>query len=293
MKVGINTGFTDRSANPAVVARRCEELGFDALYTGDHAFLPVGFKSRYPGTESGAYPEHLIRIVEPIVALTIAAAATTRLRLGTGICLVAERSPVWLAKEIATLDLYSNGRIELGAGAGWCAEEAEIMGVNYRRRWVVIREHIRAMKELWCHEQSSFQGEFIRFPPVMSYPKPVQKPHPPIFICGGEGGFSCERALRDTVALGDGWIPNFIGLEQFGQEVARLKHMCDAAGRDFGALEISVFSRMDGDPRREMEEFRAAGATRMMIYVSDFPPDAVDRILEPLARGYVEAGHSI
>jgi probable F420-dependent oxidoreductase len=170
----------------------------------------------------------------------LAAAVTKRIRLGTDVALIPEREPIALAKDIATLDFYSGGRLLIGIGAGWLREESEIMRVNFRRRWDITRDYIQAMKELWTKDEAAYNGEFISFPPVLCYPKPAQKPHPPIHIGAGGLGHKNERALRNTVAFADGWMPVAVTPEEMKSHLAALKQMCSEAGRDFLKLEISV-----------------------------------------------------
>ena len=215
MKIGILNFVGDSTVDPASLAKICEALGFESLFLAEHPVVPTHY-TRADGSQrvpDGKPPEILCRISDPFVSLSFAAAVTTRIKLGTGICLVPERSPLLTAKEVATLDLYSGGSVIFGIGAGWNAEESAVMGVEFRRRWVMTREYIKAMKELWTKDESTFEGKFVKFPPVYCYPKPIQKPHPPVLIGAGGmqgGAFKPQRALRDTVTIGDGWAP--IGL---------------------------------------------------------------------------------
>jgi probable F420-dependent oxidoreductase len=288
MKIGLCLGFTDRSENSAVVARKCEELGFESMFTGEHPIIPVVSKVLYTLGDS-VMPEYYERLLDPFISLTVAACATTRLRLGTGVCLVAERDPIVLAKEVATLDYYSKGRFMLGAGGGWLREETEIMGQDFRRRWLVVREYIRAMKELWTKAEASFEGEFVKFPAVKCYPHPLQKPHPPVYISTG-GGPNFDRRLKDTVAVGDGWMPTGMTPEKLKEEVGKLKQMCAEAGRDFNSLEIShLGSAATGDEaRRQIDQYRAAGATRLLFLLTPIPPGETERLLTPIAEAYLK-----
>jgi probable F420-dependent oxidoreductase len=227
-------------------------------------------------------------MIDPFVGLALAAAATTKIGLGTGICLVPERDPIILAKEVATLDYYSGGRFIFGIGAGWLRDESEIMGVNFPRRWPMTREYIRAMKELWTRPEASFEGEFIKFPPVKCYPKPARKPHPPIHIGAGGIGPSMDRALRDTVAIGDGWAPLGLAPEALAAELAKLKTMCSEAGRDFGKLEITMYApQIKGEPKRVRDEYAKAGAHRLIFILDSPAPNTYEKQLEELARGWV------
>lgn len=290
MKIGICLGFTDRSETPDVVARKIEELGFESMFTGEHPIIPVESKTLY-AIGDGVMPEYYERIPDPFISLTVAACATTRLRLGTAVCLAAERHPIILAKEVATLDYYSKGRFALGVGGGWLSEETEIMGKEFRRRWVVVREYVRAMKELWTKAEASFKGEFISFPPVKCYPQPTQKPHPPVYICTG-GGPNFDRRLKDTVAVADGWMPTTLTPERLAEEVGNLRKLCAEAGRDFNKLEITVLTEAaaGAEARKQVEQYREAGATRLLFLLTPIPPGQTDQLLTPIAEAYLGTG---
>lgn len=287
MKIGICLGFTDRSETPDVVARKCEELGFESMFTGEHPIIPVESKTLYT-LGDGVMPEYYERIPDPFISLTVAACATKRLRLGTGVCLAAERNPIILAKEVATLDYYSKGRFMLGVGGGWLREETEIMGHEFRRRWVVVREYVRAMKELWTKEHASFKGEFVSFPPVKCYPQPTQKPHPPVYICTGAGP-KFDRRLKDTVDVADGWMPTTLTPEQLAPEVARLRALCAESDRDFSKMEITLLGQAasGAEARKQIEQYAEAGATRLIFLLTPIPPGQTDQTLTPIAESYL------
>jgi probable F420-dependent oxidoreductase len=238
--------------------------------------------------ENQQVPDWYTRIPDPFVTLMAVAAATRRLRLGTGICLVPEHEPVTLAKTIATLDLFSGGRFLFGIGAGGIREESAAMGVDFRRRWVITREYIGAMKELWTKTDSQFDGEFVKFPLLKSLPKPMQKPYPPIHIGAGGIGPNSTRALKDTVAMGDGWAPVAIPPNQLAKDLAVLKELCAQAGRDFNRLEITIFMPIElGDPRDTIRAYHDAGAHRLVFTL--FAPQLTEPVLEDLARRYVRS----
>jgi probable F420-dependent oxidoreductase len=225
---------------------------------------------------------------DQFVLLTMAAAATSRIRIGTGICLLPEHEPITLAKTVATLDYYSNGRLLFGIGAGGIREVTEIMGVEFRRRWTVAGEYIAAMKELWTRDEPRFEGDFVRFPPVKCFPKPRQKPHPPIHI--GAGGITPDyvRALRNTAAFGDGWAPLAIAPDRLAKDLATLRELCAQAGRNFGQIEISIFFPVEtGDPRETIRAYQAAGAHRLVFNL--WSPGINDPTLDDLARRYIRA----
>jgi probable F420-dependent oxidoreductase len=273
------------------VARTAEALGFEGLFLPEHPVIPVVHRTRYPDpTSDGVIPEFYSHMPDPFVLLAMAAQATTHLKIATAICLVPERNPILLAKEVATLDHFSNGRLLFGIGAGWLADETEIMGGNFSRRWAMTREYVGAMKEIWTRPQAAFEGEFVRFPAVKSYPKPMQKPHPPVHIGSNVAGPSCERALKNVIAVGDGWMPYGISPDRLGRELVALKRLCSDGGRDFGAIEITAYpppnqlGKCGGDARRMIEQYRAAGAHRLVLGPASLAPDKVERALEDLAR---------
>src|SRR5712691_11009385 len=288
MKIGLLAFVTAQSVDPASLAKKCETLGFESFYLPEHPIIPVKHKTRYPLSTDGEIPEPYAQMVDPFVGLAFAAAVTRTIGLGTGICLVPEHHPIVLAKEVATLDHYSGGRFIFGIGAGWLRDESEIMGVDFKRRWPVTREYIHAMKELWTKPEASFDGEFIKFPPVKCNPKPARKPHPPVHIGAGGVGPHMERALRDTVAIGDGWAPLGLTPEALASELGKLKNMCAEAGRDFSKLEITMYGpRTDGDPQRVLEQYREAGAHRL-VFLNDSPmPATCERQLEELAKAWI------
>ena len=204
--VGICLLMTQHDFDIVGLARKVEELGFGSLWAPEHGVVPADFSVGASGAASGApsaYSDGRInQIIDPLVYLAAAASATKTVKLGTGICLVPERNPIRLAKEVATLDLISGGRFLFGIGAGWLQGEAEILGADFPRRWTQTREYVNAMKELWTNPVSEFHGQWVDFPPLICNPKPVQKPHPPVMI-GGE----LRRAAQRVADYGDGWLP--------------------------------------------------------------------------------------
>jgi probable F420-dependent oxidoreductase len=182
MNVGLSVPLPAYSVDVAAMARVAEELGFDSLWCAEHPIMPVHTTSRFPGSADGVVPESYSHFVDPFVALARASGVTTRLLLGTGIVLVPERNPLLLAKEISTLDLWSGGRFLFGIGTGWHREETTIMGGDFDHRWTQAREAILVMKELWTKPEAEFHGRYYDFPPVRSYPKPAQRPHPPVIL---------------------------------------------------------------------------------------------------------------
>lgn len=294
MKIGVLTFTNEQTPSPATVAKKCEALGFESMFIPEHPIIPVEHKTPYP-LGDGNIPEPYAHMPDPFVSLAFAAAVTTRLRLGTGICLVPERDPIVLAKEVATLDWYSGGRFIFGIGAGWLADESEIMGVDFKKRWAITQEYVRAMKVLWTEEEASFAGEYIRFPKVKSYPKPVQKPHPPIHL--GAGGFGPNlRALKMTIAYADGWAPIGLSPQQLATELVRLRQLSKESGRDFSKIEISLYAEAgQGEPahsvsdeaaRRMVREYQEAGAHRL-IFLARQPGDQFEPELEAIAKKFI------
>ncbi len=289
MKIGVLAFVASYTADPAALAKKCEALGFESFYLPEHPILPVKHKTRYPLSSDGEIPEPYAHMIDPFIGLTLAASATTHIGLGTGICLVPEREPLILAKVIATLDHYSGGRFIFGIGAGWLRDESEIMGVDFKRRWAITREYVNAMKQLWTKAEASFDGEFVKFPAVKSNPKPARKPHPPVHIGAGGIGPNVDRALRDTVAIGDGWAPLGIPPEQLVAELAKLKKMCAEAGRDFNKLEITMYAPVlqSGDVKRTIAAYAEAGAHRLILFPEKLAPNEYERELETMAKAWV------
>jgi probable F420-dependent oxidoreductase len=288
MKIGVLGFVASYTIDPGSMAKQAEALGFESFYLPEHPIIPVQHKTPYPLSKDGKIPEPYAQMIDPFVGLALAAAATSKIGLGTGICLVPERDPIILAKEIATLDHYCGGRFIFGIGAGWLRDESEIMGVDFKRRWPITREYIRAMKELWTKPEASFEGEFIRFPAVKCNPKPARKPHPPIHIGAGGVGPNMDRALRDTVAIGDGWAPLGLTPAALATELTKLRKMCAEAGRDFSKLEITMYApQVNGDPKRARAQYREAGAHRLVFLVDSPQPDTYRKQLEDLARAWL------
>ena len=277
MKIGISTFPTDYSPDVAAVARRAEEFGFESLWVPEHVMLPVASSTKWPGSTEGAIPKVYADIADPFVALARASGVTERLMLGTAICLVPERNPLLLAKEVASLDMFSDGRFLFGIGAGWLREELELLGGDFDRRWGQTKEAVLAMKELWTRTKSEFHGEFYDFPPVYSFPRPVQRPHPPVLL----GGMT-KRVFKRVVEWGDGWIPNRVTPAEVCEGRARLNELAQAAGRDPSSIEITIA----GQPPDAglIKEYGEAGADRVIVRLADVHEeqsfDEVDRIAE-------------
>ncbi len=271
MDIGFLMIATTQSGDLAAIARRAEEIGFDSFWIPEHPIIPRGEHTPYPF--GGPLPEHYGRWSDPFIALTVAAAATTRIKLATGICLLPEREPMVTAKVIASLDYYSGGRVILGIGAGWLKEETEIMGANFGSRWQLTREMTEAMRVLWTEENASYQGKHINFPPVRSEPKPVQAGGPPVLL-GGHG----EKSLRRIAKNYDGWCPLANDPVEFAREAAELKEMFRSEGRDPSKLILSPFVDPENGKLSDaaLKAFRDAGAHRLVMFYSQQTHELAD-----------------
>ena len=258
MNIGISVPLPAYHVDVGFMAKKAEELGFESFWCAEHPFIPVHSTSRFPGSEDGVIPESYSHFVDPFVALARASGATKTIKLGTGIVLVPERHPLLLAKEISTLDLFSGGRFLFGIGAGWLREETQIMGGDFDHRWTQTRESILAMKELWTKPAAEFHGKYYDFPLVKSFPKPLQKPHPPVLLGG-----SAKNILERIIAWGDGWLPNRVTPEKLREGRATLDRLAKDAGRDPSKITISVH----GQPadRDLLRRFHDAGANRVIV----------------------------
>jgi probable F420-dependent oxidoreductase len=265
MNLGILVPATQETKNITEIAQRVETLGFESLWIPEHPVIPVGFKTSVPG--GGKLPAHYNRWADPFIALTVAATATKRLKLATGICLLPERETLMTAKVIASLDMYSGGRVILGIGAGWLREETEVMGTSFRLRWKRLRETVEALRVLWTHPEPSYQGELVQFPPVYCNPKPVQQSGPPIFL-GGHVPKALERVARSY----DGWCPLSNDPVDYKKKVDIIRQTAKEAGRNPDALQMSAFV----DPQNgalsvdTLKAFRDAGASRIVLFSQPF-----------------------
>ena len=270
MEIGAFMFVTDYSMGPAELARLLEERGFESMWVPEHTHIPASRRSPWPG--GADLPQEYWHSYDPFVALSAAAAVTTNLKLGTGICLVVERDPITTAKEIASLDLLSNGRFMFGIGGGWNAEEMENHGTAYRSRWRLLRERILAMKAIWTEDAAEFHGEFVNFDKVWAYPKPVQKPHPPIFM-GGDGATTFNR----VVEFCNGWMPIAGRPGQEGslaEKIVLLRRQAEEAGRDPQDLPVSVYWM--GRPRDDtVDRMTEAGVDRLIFGLPSAQRDEV------------------
>jgi probable F420-dependent oxidoreductase len=275
MHLGVCYFPTDYGIDIRELARAVEDRGFDSLLLPEHTHIPTSRRTPYPG--GGELPKCYSHTHDPFVALSFAAAATSKILLGTGICLVPQRDPIVTAKSIASLDRLSNGRFLFGIGGGWNVDEMENHGARYETRFKLMRERILAMKALWTEDEASFHGEMVNFDPVWSYPKPAQKPHPPILLGG-----SSDHTLKRVVEFCDGWLPIARGGFNGKEAVARLQQAASAAGRDFSTLTINTFA---APPEAAvLDEYRQAGIQRSFLVIPDLTRDEILGVLDQYAR---------
>jgi probable F420-dependent oxidoreductase len=278
MELGLAILLTDYSIAPAALGASAEERGFESLFLAEHTHIPVSRATPYPG--GGELPREYSHTIDPFVGLAAAATATERLKVGTGVCLVIERDPITTAKEVATLDHISGGRFLFGVGAGWNIEEMRNHGTDPDTRFRRMRESVEAMKAIWAQDEAEYHGQIVDFDQIWSWPKPVQKPHPPVLV-GGLG----EKVLDRVVAYGDEWIPNRVkSPEQLGERIAELQRRAEAAGRE--RIPVTVFGAKP--EARLLERLRDAGVTRALFYVRPEAPAEVQRQLDELGKVVAE-----
>ena len=284
MEIGVFYFPTDYSISPGELARELEERGFDSLFLNEHTNIPVSRRTPFP--RDAVMPKEYACAHDPFVGLSFAAAATRTLKLGTAVCLVAQRDPIITAKCVASLDVLSGGRFNFGIGAGWNAEEMENHGTVYETRFKLLCERVLAMKALWTQEEAEFHGDMVDFDPVWMDPKPAQKPHPPILL-GGES----IHTLRRVVEFCDGWMPRANVAsddEQTGrvtadaaESVARLRVVADEAERDMSTLTLTAF-RLPPE-KALVDSYAEAGFTGALLFLPSAGRDKVLSVLDDYA----------
>lgn len=277
MKYGVCMFPTDYAMHPAELGPALEERDFESLWVAEHTHIPCSRKSPWPG--GAELPKMYYDCFAPLLALTAAGATTKKLKLGTGIQLVAQHDPITLAKEIATLDQMTGGRFLFGVGGGWNEEElANHYDFPFKRRWKVMRERIEAMKAIWANEKAEYHGEFVDFDEIFSWPKPVQRPHPPIHV-GGAAPWGIKRALR----YGDGWIPlSGRGDSDPVSDMKQFRQMAEEAGRDPDTMEVSLYlAPTDPD---ELKRLRDAGYARVLFIALSVGRDDMLPMLDTYAE---------
>lgn len=271
MEIGATAFVTDRSWDPGELAAELEDRGYASLWVPEHTHIPTSRRTP-PPTGEAELPEEYRRTLDPFVALTVAATVTERLRVGTGICVVAQHEPIVTAKAIATLDLVSGGRFDFGIGFGWNHDEMENHGIDVKRRRARAREHVLAMQALWANDVASFDGEYVQIAPSWSWPKPVQQPSPPVLIGGAAG----PTLFAHVAEYGDGWIP--IGGAGLSTAIPELRRVVEEAGRDPDALQIVPFGSIP-DPGK-LEHFASIGVSEVIFRVPSAPADEVLPVLD-------------
>lgn len=273
MRVGVNIFITSYTIGIVPLAQQLENLGFESLFVPEHPVMPVNRRVAWPG--GGELPDWYKRTIDPFVGLMAAATATKKLRVATGICLVPQRHPLIMAKQVATLDYLSGGRFEFGIGAGWMLDEMELFGVDIKHPWAHAKDFVLAMKEMWTKDEASYNGKYVKFPALYCDPKPTQKPHPPVLI-GGEG-----PKMPDRVAgYGDGWLPRGRGMDGKGIEegMKKITAKWSANGRK-GKPSCSVFAAPPDAAK--IKEFFSAGADRVLV---GLPSEDEGKIVERLKK---------
>ena len=258
MNVGISTPLPAYKLPASLIASTAETLGFDSIWYAEHPILPVDTTSPWPGSSDGKIPWTYAHFADPYIALAQASGATSKIKLATGITLIPERNPLVLAKAVSTLDLFSEGRFMLGIGTGWLKEETEIMGGDFPHRWTQAKESLLALKELWTKEEAEFHGKYYDFPPVKMYPKPLQKPHPPILI----GGMA-KRVFNRIVEVGDGWLPNRVTPEEVQNGKSKIRSLCAESGRNPDDISITIYGQ--SPDKQLITDFINAGADRVVV----------------------------
>ncbi|MFJ9965378.1 LLM class F420-dependent oxidoreductase [Streptomyces avermitilis] len=269
MKFGVSTFLTDEGIGPAALGPALEERGFDSLLLAEHSHIPVKRETPYPA--GGELPRVYYRTLDPFVALGAVASVTSELLLGTGIALVVQRDPIHTAKEVASLDLVSGGRAVFGVGAGWNREEMRNHGTDPTERGRLMDERIRAMIELWTKEEAEFHGDFVDFAPVYSWPKPVQRPHPPIWVGGGS-----ERTFARVAEYGAAWMPSGVPPRELGAQIERMRKT--AGDRPAVVVYAAQYDRESLDTYAEL------GVERVLLYLPTQPEDETLRTLDDLAE---------
>ncbi len=274
MDIGVFIFATDYSIRMDDLASELEARGFESLFLPEHTHIPTSRKSPWSGGPE--LPREYWHTYDPFVALSFAAKATSKLKLGTGICLLPQRDTFSTAKSVASLDRMSDGRFVFGLGGGWNVEEMEDHGVEYNTRFKLMRERVLAMKQLWTQDESSYQGEMIEFEPAWAWPKPLQKPHPPILL-GGESDYTLNRVVEYC----DGWIPRARPGFDPVEGMNRMRRAAEKAGRDPATLSMSVFRA----PRekQKLEAYAAAGVQRSLLHLPAADRDTVLKLLDEYA----------
>ena len=285
MKVGIFVLLTSRSPDVAVLAKRAEELGFESFWVPEHIAVPAQVGSLHPRRfEDGDYAEEIPQvywqIMDPFVAIGRASAVTNRIKLGTAISLAAQHHPAHLAKLVATVDTYCNGRFLFGIGTGWLREESELFGVDFPHRWTQTQEALSVMKQIWSGSEYGFQGKYYNIPAINMEPKPVQAPHPPIYL----GGWP-PNIFQRLVAHADGWLAPRLGVEDTKLARTSLDELAREAGREPGCVDITVFGLPDHSTDPDLvKAYEDAGANTVVPWLLQSGEQEALQEMEQVAR---------
>lgn len=286
MRIGLFVAAVSPAATPDylhTLATTAEACGFHSLWAGEHVVLFDDYASQYPYAASGRIPAGgEIGFLDPFDTLTFLAAHTSRIRLGTGVCLVPQRNPVYTAKQVATVDWLSRGRFDFGVGIGWLAEEFRALDVPFERRGARAREYLEVMQRLWCDPVSSYAGSFYELPACRQYPKPVQQPHPPIWF-GGES----DAALRRVAAQGQGWHPFSLEPDTLAERLAALDGLLAGRGRARRDLQVAVCPYLLPTDFDRVQRYRDLGVDQVVLFATASTPDALRKRLEDLAQRIV------
>jgi probable F420-dependent oxidoreductase len=284
MQFGVHIFPTDESVKVDILSKELEDRGFESLWLPEHTHIPTSRQT--PWSKGDALPREYLRLLDPFVALTVAATCTRRLKLGTGVCLLAQHDPIVLAKTVATLDHVSSGRFLFGIGLGWNIEEMRDHGVDPKLRRSIVREKALAMQGLWSHDEFGFDGDHVRFAPSWSWPKPVQRPYPPVLL-GGAGG---PLGFRHIAEFGAGWMPDLTvqPMEVVVAKLAELAAACEAVGRNPSTIEVTMVG-IRPDPA-ELERVAALGVSRAIFLLPSAPTDTVFAALDRIQDAVVDLG---
>ncbi|MGB0752128.1 MAG: LLM class F420-dependent oxidoreductase [Gammaproteobacteria bacterium] len=279
MDIGVMIFPTDKSIQPIQLAKEVEARGFESLWFPEHSHIPTSRETPWGGRKGAPpLPEQYWRSHDQFVALAACAAVTEKIRLGTGITLVAQRDAIWLAKEVASLDMISNGRFELGVGYGWCVEEMRNHGVVFKERRDLLREKILMMKELWTQDEASYAGDKLALETSWAWPKPTQQPHPPIVMGGAVG----PKTAAHIAEFCDGWLP-LGGAHALDSGLEQIKTACEAVGRDPASVSLSMFNARSTSAD-DLKKHQDLGAKRSIMPLPSEGPDKVLPLLDKYAK---------
>ncbi|MCB2079425.1 MAG: LLM class F420-dependent oxidoreductase [Novosphingobium sp.] len=303
MKLGVATNYCWFGPPITAIATAIESLGFESMWMGEHPIIPVSAASavRY----GVPLPPNYRHMPDPFVSIAAAAAVTKRIRFGTNVCVVPQHEPITLAKQLATLDRITGGRLIFGFGTGWIEDEAPVFGYRFDKRLGVTLDYMKAMKVLWTEDDASYDGEYVSFPPIHCNPKPLQKPHIPILVGSGNDKTDNTNVLRRVARMADGWLPSFLSPEQAKQQLGMLREFCEEEGRDYSALDISLIvpaisfgvgelppwganAYDDLEPVNTQEllaQYEEAGVKRILVGLNDMEDDGAFKTLEDAAKG--------